>query len=62
MAHLCSEQYDHPVLWCDGRRLQEEKRIAEEGLSLVQQRREQNQLKKHREANEVSLCGTGGLN
>lgn len=56
MALVCHDQYDHPVLWCDERRRAEERRIANEGLAIVQQQKKQAETQKHREAYEVSDC------
>lgn len=54
MAQLCHDQYDHPLLWCEQKRRAEEKRIAEEGWILGQQRKEQALIQKQRDCNEVS--------
>lgn len=48
------DQYNHPLLWCESKRRTEEKRIAEEGWIVVQQRKEQAEAKKLRDNNEVS--------
>lgn len=54
MALVCHDQYDHPLLWCDERRRAEERRIASEGLAIVEQQKKSAELRKHRERNEVS--------
>lgn len=54
MALVCHDQYDHPLLWCDERRRAEERRIANEGLAIVEQQRKQGESQKLREINEVS--------
>lgn len=54
MAQLCHDQYDHPLLWCETKRRAEEKRIADECWTIVQQRKEQNESRKIIERNEVS--------
>lgn len=55
MAYLCHNQYDHPLLWSDAKRRAEEQRIASESFAIVQQRKEQAEAQKIREANEVSF-------
>lgn len=55
MAQLCYDQYDHPLLWCDSKRRAEEKRMADESLALVKQRKTQFEIEKLRECNEVSF-------
>lgn len=55
MALVCHDQLDHPLLWCDEKRRAEERKIADEGLATVQQRRKYAELKKHQDANEVSV-------
>lgn len=54
MAQLCYDQCDHSVLWCGAKGRTEEKRIADENWTLVQQRREQKEAQKIRDCNEVS--------
>lgn len=54
MALPYSNQYDHPLLWCEARRRAEERRLAQETLDIVSQRKENEHLKKIRETNEVS--------
>lgn len=54
MAQLCYDKYEHPLLWCETKRRAEEKRIAEERLALVRQRKLQTDLQKKRECFEVS--------
>lgn len=54
MAQLCHDQYEHPLLWCEGKRRAEEKRIAEESWNLVQKRKVESEARKARECNEVS--------
>lgn len=53
MAPPCYNQYDHPLLWCEAKRRAEERRIAQETLDIVNQRKENEYLRKVREANEV---------
>lgn len=54
MALVCHDQYDHPLLWCDERRRAEERKIASEGLAIVEQQKKNTELWKQRERNEVS--------
>lgn len=54
MAQLCHDQFDHPLLWCESKRRVVEKRIAEESRILGQQRKEQAQVQKQRDYNDVS--------
>lgn len=54
MAQLCHDQYNHPLLWCESKRRAEEKRIAAESYTIAQQRKEQAEVRKIHECNEVS--------
>ncbi|XP_031633243.1 uncharacterized protein LOC116347013 [Contarinia nasturtii] len=53
MAQLCHDQYDHPLLWCAAKRRAEEKRIANESIQVVQQRKEFKEAQKIRDCNEL---------
>lgn len=55
MAQSCHNQYDHPLLWCEQKRRAEERRIAEESLAIAQQRKEQAQVDRLYQRNEVKL-------
>lgn len=54
MAQMCYDQYDHPLLWCESKRRAEEKRIADESWIVAKQRKEQIEVQKQRDCNEVS--------
>lgn len=54
MDRVCCDQYDHPLLWCESKRRAEGKRIADEQSALAQQKREQIEIEKIRECDEVS--------
>lgn len=53
MAQHCHDQYDHPLLWCEQKRRAEQRRIATEGMSLVQHRKEEQDSARAREIHEV---------
>lgn len=53
MAQFCHDQYDHPLLWCDDKRRAEERKIAQESLSVVRHRRDEQEAQKVRDVREV---------
>lgn len=52
MANFCHDQYDHPLLWCDGKRRMVERQDAQLAMALVKQQKEgvrQDRIKEQRE-------------
>lgn len=56
LRNMNSDQYNHPLLWCESKRRAEEKRIADESWVLTQQRKEQTEAQKRHDCNDVSKC------
>lgn len=55
MAQLSHNQYYHPLLWCESKRHDEDKRIAEESRPLVQQCRELREAQKTCDCEQVRV-------
>lgn len=53
MSNFCHDDYDHPLLWCDGKRRLVERQIAVQSQALLRQQKDDERSKRVAEQREV---------
>lgn len=52
---FCHDDYEHPLLWCEGKRRAEEKKIVQTGLEEARRHKDEIRENKTKEVQEVSF-------
>lgn len=55
MSNFCHDEYDHPLLWCDGKRRLVERQEAAQSQALVRQQKEDERRQRIVEQREVTV-------
>lgn len=54
MSNFCHDDYDHPLLWCDGKRRMVERQDARQAQVLLKQQKDAERIQRVAEQREVN--------